>query len=41
MRTKANMVKWGFNEEDDTCDCGKRKTDDCNAPRLQYNASAG
>lgn len=24
-RTKANMNKWGFNREDDTCDCGERQ----------------
>lgn len=27
-RTKTNMVKWGFNGEDDTCDCGEQQTNE-------------
>uniref|UniRef100_A0A2S2Q8Z5 RNA-directed DNA polymerase from mobile element jockey n=1 Tax=Sipha flava TaxID=143950 RepID=A0A2S2Q8Z5_9HEMI len=27
-RTKANMIKWKFNGEDDSCDCGERQTDE-------------
>lgn len=27
-RTKANTIKWGFNGEDETCDCGERQTDE-------------
>jgi len=33
-RTKANMVTWGFNGEDDTCDCGDDRpmNTSCRAP---------
>lgn len=27
-RTKANVVKWGFNEEDQTCECEERQTNE-------------